>query len=197
MTRRVKVIVPIPMDQNGVDNRRAQLAPDSIAPGYDVEFVAVSNGAALGDSHYDAALMDWYVFKAGLEAEKEGYQAIVIDTVSDSGLSALRSALSIPVIGPGQTSFYLACQLGKKFSVVTMWKPWFHLYEKLFSEYKLWDRVGSIRHIDTRPDLSELLEGKEEVVFDALERECRAAIDEDGPTSSFWGQPPCTSPMLI
>lgn len=179
MARRVKVIVPIPMDEAGVANRKSQLPEADIAPGYEVDFVAVAAGAALGDSYYDAALMDFSVFRAGLRAEQEGYDAVCIDTVSDSGLYALRSALTIPVLGPGQTSFYLACMLGKKFTVLTMWRPWFHLYEKLFSEYRLWDRVASIRHIGTRPDLTELLEGKEEVVFDALTEEARRAVHED------------------
>jgi allantoin racemase len=179
MSRRIKVIVPIPMDEAGVANRRAQLAPSDIAPGYEVDFVAVEDGAALGDSYYDTALMDWYVFRAGLRAEREGYDAVCVDTVSDSGVAALRSALSIPVVGPGQSSFHLACTLGRKFSVVTMWRSWFHLYEKLFDEHALWPRVASIRHIDTRPDTRELLAGKEEVIFGALERECRGAIDED------------------
>ena len=34
--------------------------------------------------------------------KNEGYSAVVIDTVSDSGLRALRSRLSIPVLGPGR-----------------------------------------------------------------------------------------------
>lgn len=177
---RIKVIVPIPMDADGVANRAAQLADSDVGPGYDVEFVAVRDGAALGDSYYDSALMDWYVFEAGVRAETEGYDAVCIDTVSDSGLYALRSRLSIPVLGPGQTSFHVACMLGHRFSVITMWPQWFHLYKKLFNEYGLWDRVASLRHIDTRPDLTELLEGKEDVIFDALERESLRAVEDDG-----------------
>ncbi len=179
MPRRIKVIVPIPMDETGVAARRAQLREGDVAEGYDVDFVAVEDGAALGDSAYDTLLMDWYVFRAGLRAEQEGYDAVCIDTVSDSGLSALRSALSIPVVGPGASSFHLACTLGRRFSVVTMWRQWVHLYEKVFDEHALWPRVASIRHIDTRPDTKELLAGKEEVVFGALERECRRAVEED------------------
>jgi allantoin racemase len=76
--KRIKVIVPIPMDHAGVANRRAQLRDGDIDSGYEVEFVAVDNGAALGDSYYDAALMDWYVLRAGLQAEQEGYDAAAL-----------------------------------------------------------------------------------------------------------------------
>lgn len=178
--KKVKIIVPIPMDEAGVANRASQLAGDMVAPGFDVDFVAVSWGAALGDSYYDTMLMDMSVFEAGLKAEEEGYDAICIDTVSDSGMYALRSRLSIPVIGPGQAAIHAACMLGHKFSIITMWDEWFHLYRKILTEYKLESRCASLRSVKTRPDLAELLEGKEEVIFKKLEEESLKAIEEDG-----------------
>lgn len=180
MSKRIKIIVPIPMDADGVANRASQLPADSIREGYAVEFVAVSWGAALGDSYYDTMLMDMSVFEAGLKAEEEGYAAVCIDTVSDSGLYALRSRLSIPVFGPGQAALHAACMLGHKFSVITMWDEWFHLYKKILGEYKLEQRCASLRSIKTRPDLQELLEGKEEVIFKKLEQESLRAIEDDG-----------------
>jgi len=112
MTKRIKIIVPIPMDEAGVANRASQLPAERIRDGYEVEFVAVSWGAALGDSYYDTLLMDVSVFEAGLKAEEEGYDAICIDTVSDSGLYALRSRLNIPVFGPGQAALDETAQEG-------------------------------------------------------------------------------------
>lgn len=180
MGKKIKIIVPIPMDQAGVDNRASQLPKEMLMPGAEVEFVAVDWGAALGDSYYDTMLMDMSVFEAGIKAEDEGFDAVCIDTVSDSGMYALRSRLNIPVVGPGQASFHIACCLGHKFSVITMWDEWFHLYTKTLKEYGLESRCASIRSIKTRPDLQELLEGKEEVVFSKLEQASLKAIDEDG-----------------
>ncbi len=180
MSHRIKIIVPIPMDAVGVAARAAQLPAHLVLPGFEPEFVAVAKGAALGDSAYDTLLMDFSVAQAGLRAQEEGYSAVCIDTVSDSGLAALRSRLDIPVIAPGQAAFHVACMLGKKFSVITMWDEWFPLYEKVLTEYRLWPRVASLRSIKTRPDLAELLAGKEEVVFKKLEDASRRAIEEDG-----------------
>ncbi|WFL76394.1 aspartate/glutamate racemase family protein [Altererythrobacter arenosus] len=178
--RRIKVIVPIPMDAAGVANRAEQLPDDFIRPGFKPEFEAVRWGAALGDSYHDMLLMDWTVFQAGITAEVEGYSGVLIDTVSDSGMRPLRSALSIPVVGPGEAAFAMAMMLGKKFSVLTMWPEWFPLYQKTLTEYGWWDRVASLRSIDTRPDVTELLEGKEEVVFAKLKAEATRAMEEDG-----------------
>ena len=155
-------------------------SPELIAAGFDVEFKAVTYGAALGDSYYDAMLMDMSVFEAGLSAQTDGYDAVCIDTVSDSGMYALRSRLDIPVIGPGQASLHVASMLGHKFSVVSMWPQWFHFYRKTLKEYGLESRCASLRSINTRPDLEELLEGKEEVVFAKLEAESLKAIEQDG-----------------
>jgi allantoin racemase len=177
---RIKVIVPIPMDAEGVANRAAQLPPHVISPGFTPEFTAVRWGAALGDSYHDMLLMDWTVFQAGIDSEAEGYSAVVIDTVSDSGLRALRSRLTIPVLGPGECAFHMAMTLGKKFTVLTMWDEWFPLYEKTLTEYGFWPRCASLRSIKTRPDLEELLAGKEEVIFAKLKAEAERAIDEDG-----------------
>lgn len=177
---RIKVIVPIPMGDDGVAARAAQLPPAMIAAGFQPEFAAVPWGAALGDSYHDTLLMDWTVFQAGIDAERDGYSGVLIDTVSDSGLRALRSALTIPVVGPGEAAFLTACLLGKRFSVLTMWDEWFPLYEKTITEYGLWERVASLRSIDTRPDVTELLAGKEEVIFGRLKAEAEAAIAEDG-----------------
>jgi allantoin racemase len=177
---RIKVIVPIPMDEAGVANRAEQLPANVIAPGFQPEFKAVGWGAAMGDSYHDMLLMDWTVFQAGIDAEAEGYSAVVIDTVSDSGLRPLRSRLSIPVVGPGECAFHMAMMLGKQFTVLTMWDEWFPLYEKTLTEYALWDRCASLRSIDTRPDVTELLAGKEEIIFEKLKAEATRAMEEDG-----------------
>ena len=177
---RIKVIVPIPMDAVGVANRAMQLPPEAIAPGFKPEFAAVGWGAALGDSYHDMLLMDWTVFQAGIDAEAEGYSAVMIDTVSDSGMRALRSRLSIPVVGPGECAFHMAMMLGKKFTVLTMWDEWFPLYEKTLTEYGYWPRCASLRSIRTRPDVAELLAGKEDVIFAKLKAEAELAMAEDG-----------------
>ena len=177
---RIKVIVPIPMDAAGVANRAQQLPAALVAPGFVPEFAAVPWGAALGDSYHDMLLMDWTVFQAGVTAQDEGYSGVLIDTVSDSGLRALRSRLSIPVVGPGEAAFAAAMLLGKRFTVLTMWPQWFPLYEKTLTEYGWWERVASLRSIETRPDVTELLAGKEDVIFSKLQREAEAAIEEDG-----------------
>lgn len=166
--KKVVVLVPFALDETGVANRRAQL--DSVKLGSDIQFdyKAVKAGPALYDSYHDWTLADVSIYEAGMSAEEEGYDAVCIDTMSDSGMNALRSVLDIPVIGPGRSSYLMALMLGAKFSVLTQWDPWMNLYKKGLQEYGLVDKCASIRSINTPPDVKNLLGGKEEVVFPKL-----------------------------
>jgi allantoin racemase len=160
--------------------RKAQLPSDLLGPDVEVEFAHVRGGATVVDGYYEALIFEMYIVEAGLRSEEEGFDAMIMDTASDSGLYALRSRLSIPVMGPGIVSYCVAAMLGKRFSIITMWDKWLHLYEKNLDTYKLWDKCASIRHIGTRPDLTELLSGKESEVGQRLEVEARRAIVDDG-----------------
>lgn len=179
-TKKIKMIFPVPMSEATRPLVESQLPPELIRPGIEVSFVGAGSVMTLADSYYDMAIMEQAVIQAGVQAEDEGFDAVCINTMSDSGLAALRSRLSIPVLSPAVTSFHTAGMLGNRFSVITMWPQWFPLYQKTIREYGLESKLASVRSIDVRPDTEALLQGKEDVVFAALLRECRAAIDEDG-----------------
>ena len=100
--KRVLVIVPFPLDDDGVANRKAQLDSVQLGPGITFDYKPVKAAPAFYDSHHDYVLADISIFEAGLSAEKDGYDAVCIDTMSDSGMNALRSVLDIPVISPGR-----------------------------------------------------------------------------------------------
>ncbi len=177
---RIKYIVPFPFDEVGLANRAAQLPDELRTPGVEYDFIPVKNSCHNADSAYELLLLDAYIAEAGLASEEEGYDAVIMDTVSDSGLAALRSRLTIPVLGPGLVQQHVAAMLGKRFSILTMWQRWVPLYEKTMADYGTRHFCASIRPIDVRPDQEQLLAGKEEVVFAKLEEQGRIAIEQDG-----------------
>jgi allantoin racemase len=185
--KRIKMIVPVPLPAEALKGFASQMPVGMIRADIDVEFAGVRNGTTTLDSFFEATMADAFCLEAGLRAEEEGFSAICLNSVSDSGLAALRSRLSIPVTGPGRASFFLAADLAKKFSVVTMWPQWHWIYEKLAMETGLGSRLASVRNIGIRPDTHELLAGKEAVVFDKLEEQCRIAIEQDGADAIILG----------
>jgi allantoin racemase len=163
--KKVLVLVPVAMDEKGLAKRRSQ--QDSVELGPDIEFDyrAVKAGPALYDSYHDFALADVAMFEAGISAEKDGYDAVCIDTMSDSGVNALRSVLDIPVIAPAKASYLMCLLLASRFGVLTQWPRWDIIYRKTLQEYGLADKCVGIRSPGLAPDPINLLGGKEEVVF--------------------------------
>ncbi len=146
----------------------------------EIDQLQTKAGGSVIDSPYEQTLCDAFVLDAGARAEEQGFSGVVVNSMSDSGLAALRSRLTIPVIGSSQASMLLACLLGEKFSVITMWPQWHSLYTKAADKEGIAHRLASIRDIGVRPDAERLLAGKEDFVFEALLTQCRAAIEEDG-----------------
>lgn len=177
--KRVLVIVPFPMSEENRALRRQQVETVDLGP--DIEFEFRSTRAAPRNyiSGADLVLADLGMLEAGLEAEAEGFDAVCIDTVSDSGVAALRSELSIPVIGPGRVAMLTAMMLGNRFSILTMWDDWRHLYERILNDLRLHHACASIRSLDVAPDNQSLMTGKEEEIFPALEALARTCISED------------------
>jgi allantoin racemase len=175
---RVCVLVPFPLDENGVANRRRQQQSVRLSPDMALDYRPVKAGPALLDSYHDYALADVSMLEAGLEAAEEGYEAICIDTMSDSGVNALRSLLDVPVVGPGRASYLTALMLGNRFSVLTQWDGWIPVYRKGVIELGLEHHLASIRSINMMPDLANLLGGKEDVVFPKLREEAMRCIDD-------------------
>ena len=115
---RILVLVPFPLDDAALANRRQQTAEVALRPGVVFDYRPVSAGPTAFMSPHDWALMDLALFEAGLSAQEDGYDAVVIDTVSDSGADALRSVLDIPVLAPGRASLLFALNLGRKFGIL-------------------------------------------------------------------------------
>ncbi len=177
--KKVLVIVPFPMSQDNRALRGAQVEAVDLGPDIRFEFRSVRAAPRNYVSAADLALAEIGMLEAGMEAEAEGYDAVCIDTVSDSGVAALRSELSIPVIGPGRTAMLTAMMLGNRFSIVTMWEHWRHLYVKTLTDLGIGHACASIRALDIAPDNQSLMSGKEDELFPMLEDLARRCVEED------------------
>ena len=175
---KVKFIVPVPMSENALSIWESQIPKNLLRENDVIKFTGVSNSGTILDSYYDDTLSDFFVLAEGARAENEGYYAVIVYSMSDSALQALRSRLDIPVIGAGVAALHFACMLGDKFSIITSFNRWIHLYMKLINEYGLSGRCASLRHIGSDPN-AELQPATREI-FEKLEKECQIAINEDG-----------------
>jgi len=58
------------------------------------------------------------VLKSMLQAEREGFDAIAGACFADAAIQAAGNLMDIPVIGPGETSMYLARMMGARFAII-------------------------------------------------------------------------------
>ncbi len=177
---RVLVLVPFPMTPDQLAKRAEQQDEVQLPPSIELHYRSTRAAPSGYVSAHDYVLADITLLEAGMRAESEGWDAVCIDTVSDSGVAALRSLLDIPVIAPGRTMFTMALLLGRRFGVLTMWERWFGLYERTLRELALEDRCAGIRSIDAHPDSRNLFDGKEDEILPRLLQAAELLIEEDG-----------------
>jgi len=177
---KILVVVPFQMSPENLELRKSQLLTLKLDASVQFEYRSVKMGPVNYSSYHDFVLADVGIFEAACRADKEGFDAVCIDTMSDSGVSALRSVLEIPVIGPGRTAMLSALMLGDKFSIITMVNRWKPLYKKTIDELGIHAKCASVRSIEMPADNQSLLSGKEEEVFPMLLKACEQAVSMDG-----------------
>lgn len=174
---KILVLVPFALDESQIANRQAQTREISARPDVTFHFKPVKTGPTSFTSPHDWLLLDIALFEAGLDAQKDGFDAVVIDTVSDSGADALRSVLDIPVLAPGRASLIFSLSLGRRFGVMAQWEPALARYEKVLDEWGLRSRCAGVEHFDSPPDFANLIIGKEDAVLPKMEAACRRLIE--------------------
>jgi allantoin racemase len=145
-------------------------------PDVEISVVSLPEGPSFVGSLYEAALAAPGTVSRIAEAEAEGVDAVISDCMTDPGVEAAREVVSIPVLGPAETSFHIAAMLGHRFSVVTpidSLVPVFHHHARRTG---LQRQLASVRGVNIPS--SEL--GNEERVLQSLIHQAATAIRDDG-----------------
>jgi len=88
-------------------------------PGVELTCVNPEHGPVSIESAYDEALAIPPTLELVRNAERDGYDAVVLACFSDPGLEAARELVSIPVVGIEEATLHLAAQLGYRFTILT------------------------------------------------------------------------------
>ncbi len=85
------------------------------------------------------------------EAERDGFDAVILGHFQDSGLLGAKSGVDIPVIGMGELSLLHACTLARKIGVITINPRFISIHQEQVARYALDKRVVDIRAINFQP----------------------------------------------
>lgn len=150
----------------------------------EISVVSIEKGPASIESAYEEEMAAPGILEKVREAEKEGFDAVIIDCMGDPALEAAKEIVDIPVVGPAQSSMAIASTLGDKFSVVTVLDRLIPLIWREIKDYGYEGQVASVRSVEV-PVLE--LEEKRAEVKAALLRESKKAIEEDGADTIILG----------
>ena len=117
------------------------------------------------------------IIKVSVEAEKNGFDAIVIGCFYDPGLREVRELVKIPVVGVCEASLQVASSLSAgKFSILVGRRKWIPKMSDNAKIYGYESKIASWRILDlTVPEMRD-----KEKTQAAILREARAAVEEDG-----------------
>lgn len=158
--------------------RRRVFLQDHAAAGTRVDVRSARYGHASIESDYDAVVVAPSIIE-GIAAAVEGgaAQAAIIGCFSDPALDAAREKVTVPVVGPGESSMLLALQLGDRFSVLSPGEGTSSRSRAHVRKLGLSERYASTRKIG----LSVIdLARQDGSAFGRLVENGRACLDEDG-----------------
>lgn len=179
--RRIRVVVPhSDMDEAAIGRRAEVIAPGLLHDATTVEYTGIRTSPNRADSPYATLLMDVFSFEGGLRAAVDGFDALTVDSTSDSGIPGLRSRLSILVLGTGQATWALGGALATRLSILAMEPEWAYFFKKGLRAAHLGHTLASVRDVGTPTDPYNLFAGKEEQMYQTLTEMGTDAVEQDG-----------------
>jgi len=173
-----KILVINPVGTDLWDESDKEYLSKFLSKGFQLDVRSLKYGPYSLESSFDVVLASPFIVEEVKKAEIEGYKAIIINCFLNPGIEAAREVTTIPVVGPGEASIYLACMLGEKFSILGLGGTvGSKEYTKLVRSLGLLDRLASVRTIEL-PVLE--LDRDREKTFGLLVEAGKRAIEEDG-----------------
>lgn len=86
-----------------------------------------------------------------IDAARQGYDAYVMGHFQDPGLYAARAAVSIPVIGAGETALHAAAQLGRRIGLVSIADVFEVWHYEQAERYGLRERIAGVAGLGAVP----------------------------------------------
>jgi len=113
-----------------------------------VEITDVEQGPSSIESVYEEYLSVPETVKKVVQAEDEGFDGIIVGCYGDPGIDAMREMVTIPVVGPGETSMLVGAMLGHRFSIITVLDTVVPPLEKLARIVGVERKLASVRAAD-------------------------------------------------
>jgi allantoin racemase len=178
--RRIVYQLVAPMERTlGVAEigRRRDYLQRYAGAGTETEVLSVPSGYASIESERDAVRVAPHLLAGLQKADADGADAGIVGCFSDPAIDAIRETVTMPIVGPGQSSIALALQLGDRYSVLTPLESARRRTTPRLRAQGLVDRLASVRGIGVSVvDLANETSGAWQRILETSRR----CIEEDG-----------------
>ena len=177
MVKKILVIIPVYYPPERLKTRKKFLSR-YVSAGFEIETRSIKYGTYSIESSFDDELNAPFILEEAVKAEKDGFDAVVVDCFVDPALDAMREALKIPVVGPGETSMHIASMLGNKFTVITVAGLALNkLIARRVEKLGLTNKLASIRNVNL--PVLELMKREKETISILVEEGTKAIEEEN------------------
>jgi allantoin racemase len=156
---------------------RERVALSYACEGVEIGIVSVPASPYGGLGPAEIQLVAPYYHQAFIDAERQGYDAVVPLGMLDLGVDGGRSLVDIPVIAPCEAVFHIAAQLGDRFGVMCYHRSVIPRQRTQTHQYGMERWIAGRRAVDLH--LREMADHHDQLV-ETFVREARALIHEDG-----------------
>jgi allantoin racemase len=119
------------------------------------------------------------VLEKAAEIEKQGNcDALIVGCFGDPAIDAVRQVTTMPVLGTGEVSLYVAAMLGDKIGVVVPQKQLIHVTERMIHMYRLSDKVVAVE--TSQENISETIMSQPDEAVLKMADVCKNMIVEKG-----------------
>lgn len=147
------------------------------SPDVELEYRSLDEGSSTVESFYDEYVGAIDMVEKALIAQKEGFDAIVINCFMNPMLEGLRELLDIPVIGAGEAAVHIASILGDNFSLLDPGPPHQTYSHRVVADSGLTNKLKSVRYLSL--GISGLSKDFE-TILDQIIETSRIAVERDG-----------------
>lgn len=151
---KIRILFPGPFDPAHPLRRLEDLLPFQ-DPGVELSLACNTIGPAHCQSTIENTLGAAGMASVAVEAEQAGIDAIVIESMGDTGLIECREAVKIPVIGMSDVTFRLAAMQGRRFGLITAGTWHAYAIERLIHAYHLSHCYAGYKALDLQPFFSD------------------------------------------
>jgi Asp/Glu/hydantoin racemase len=143
----MKLLVVNPNISASVSQLIGDEARRAASPGTAITMLTARFGVAYIETRFEALIGAYAAAELAAE-HHQGHDALIVAAFGDPGVSGLREALDIPVVGLTEAALASACLLGNRFSIVAISRRITAWYRESVEHNGLVGRLASIRSLD-------------------------------------------------